>query len=118
MIFSSTGLKASARPCDAGRQCIDADGNDLPHGESGELCVKGGNVIKGYLNRAEATAESIQDGWLRIGDIARIDDEGFIYIVDRAKDMVLRGGENIYRAEVESAIFKHGRRMYRVRCRR
>ena len=88
-------------------KCIDADGNDLPHGELGELCVKGGNVIKGYLNRAEATAESIQDGWLRTGDIARIDEEGFIYIVDRAKDMVLRGGENIYCAEVESAIFKH-----------
>jgi len=86
---------------------IDADGNDLPQGEVGELCVKGGNVIKGYLNRAEATAESIQDGWLRTGDIARIDDEGFVFIVDRAKDMVLRGGENIYCAEVESALFKH-----------
>lgn len=88
-------------------KCIDADGYDLPYGELGELCVKGGNVIKGYLNRAEATQESIQDGWLRTGDIARIDEEGFIYIVDRAKDMVLRGGENIYCAEVESAIFKH-----------
>ena len=86
---------------------IDADGNDLPQGEVGELCVKGGNVIKGYLNREEATAESIQNGWLRTGDIARIDDEGFVFIVDRAKDMVLRGGENIYCAEVESAIFKH-----------
>ena len=86
---------------------IDADGNDLPHGAVGELCVKGGNVIKGYLNREEATAESIQSGWLRTGDIARIDDDGFVFIVDRAKDMVLRGGENIYCAEVESAIFKH-----------
>ena len=55
--------------------------------------MKGGNVIKGYLNRAEATAETIQDGWLRTGDIARIDEEGFIYIVDRAKDMVLRGAK-------------------------
>ena len=86
---------------------IDADGNDLPAGSLGELCVKGGNVIKGYLNREEATAESIQQGWLRTGDIARIDEEGFVYIVDRAKDMVLRGGENIYCAEVESAVFKH-----------
>jgi acyl-CoA synthetase (AMP-forming)/AMP-acid ligase II len=86
---------------------IDADGNDLPQGEVGELCVKGANVIKGYLNREEATAESIQGGWLRTGDIARIDDEGFVFIVDRAKDMVLRGGENIYCAEVESALFKH-----------
>ncbi len=86
---------------------IDADGNDLPQGEVGELCVKGANVIKGYLNREEATAESIQNGWLRTGDIARIDDDGFVFIVDRAKDMVLRGGENIYCAEVESALFKH-----------
>lgn len=88
-------------------KCIDADGNDLAQGEVGELCVKGANVIKGYLNRAEETAESIQDGWLRTGDIARIDEEGFIYIVDRVKDMVLRGGENIYCAEIESTVFKH-----------
>lgn len=86
---------------------IDTDGNDLPQGETGELCVKGGNVIKGYLNREEATAESIQQGWLRTGDIARVDEDGFVFIVDRAKDMVLRGGENIYCAEVESTLFKH-----------
>ena len=88
-------------------KCIDADGKVVAPGELGELCVKGGNVIKGYLNREEATRETIQDGWLRTGDIARIDEEGFISIVDRAKDMVLRGGENVYCAEVESAIFKH-----------
>jgi long-chain acyl-CoA synthetase len=64
-------------------------------------------VIRGYLNRPEATAESITDGWLHTGDIARIDGDGFIYIVDRAKDMLLRGGENVYCAEVESAIFEH-----------
>ncbi len=88
-------------------KCIDGNGNEVAQGEVGELCVKGGNVIKGYLNRPEATAETIQNGWLRTGDIARIDEDGFIYIVDRAKDMVLRGGENVYCAEVESAIFKH-----------
>ncbi len=88
-------------------KCVDADGNDLAIGEVGELCVRGSNVIKGYLNREEATAETIADGWLHTGDIARIDEQGFIYIVDRAKDMVLRGGENIYCSEVESAIFKH-----------
>lgn len=87
---------------------IDADGNDLPVGAVGELCVRGSQVIRGYLNREEATAEAIQDGWLRTGDIARIDDDGFVFIVDRAKDMVLRGGENVYCAEVESAIFEHG----------
>jgi long-chain acyl-CoA synthetase len=64
-------------------------------------------VIKGYLNRPEATAETIKDGWLNTGDIARIDDDGFIYIVDRAKDMVLRGGENVYCSEVETAIYHH-----------
>ena len=88
-------------------KCIDESGATLPQGKLGEICVKGPVVIKGYLNRAEATAEAIQDGWFRTGDIGRIDEEGFIYIVDRAKDMVLRGGENIYCAEVENAIFKH-----------
>ncbi|MAE94123.1 MAG: AMP-dependent synthetase [Deltaproteobacteria bacterium] len=88
-------------------KCIDVDGNDLPVGEVGELCVKGAQVIRGYLNRPEATAEAIVDGWLRTGDIARIDEDGFIFIVDRAKDMVLRGGENVYCAEVEAALFEH-----------
>ena len=86
---------------------VDDAGRDQPPGEVGELWVKGAQVIKGYLNRPEATAETLADGWLRTGDIARVDAEGFIYIVDRAKDMLLRGGENIYCAEVESAIFEH-----------
>jgi len=73
----------------------------------GELCVRGAQVIRGYLNKPEATAEAIRDGWFRTGDIARIDEDGFIYIVDRVKDMVLRGGENVYCAEVETAIFDH-----------
>ncbi|MFT4769963.1 MAG: long-chain acyl-CoA synthetase [Glaciecola sp.] len=88
-------------------KCIDADGVDLPANEIGELVVRGAPVVRGYLNRPEATAESIVDGWLRTGDIAYIDDDGFIYLVDRAKDMVLRGGENVYCAEVENALFHH-----------
>jgi len=88
-------------------KAVDADGNALPSGEVGELWVKGAPVIKGYLNRPDATAESITDGWLHTGDIARIDEDGFIFIVDRAKDMVLRGGENVYCAEVEAAIYEH-----------
>ncbi len=88
-------------------RCVDEDGNDVPLGEAGELWVKGAPVIKGYLNRPDATAETITDGWLHTGDIARLDEDGFIYIVDRAKDMILRGGENIYCAEVENTIFKH-----------
>ena len=69
--------------------------------------MRGPVVIKGYLNRPEATAESIRDGWFNTGDIARIDEDGFVSIVDRAKDMVLRGGENVYCAEVEAAIYEH-----------
>ncbi|HEU4841296.1 MAG TPA: class I adenylate-forming enzyme family protein [Ilumatobacteraceae bacterium] len=88
---------------------VDDDGNELPAGPDtvGQLCVRGANVIKGYLNRADATAESIVDGWFNTGDIARIDADGFVFIVDRAKDMVLRGGENVYCSEVESAIYEH-----------
>lgn len=82
-------------------------GMEMPAGEPGELWVRGAHVIRGYLNRKEATAETIVDGWLRTGDMARKDDDGFLYIVDRIKDMVLRGGENIFCAEVESAIFNH-----------
>jgi long-chain acyl-CoA synthetase len=88
-------------------KCIDADGKTVPAGEVGELCVRGAQVIRGYLNREEETAESITDGWLHTGDIARIDEDGFIFIVDRAKDMVLRGGENVYCAEIEAALFDH-----------
>ena len=88
-------------------KCVDDDGNTVPAGQVGELWVKGAPVIKGYINRPEATAESITDGWLHTGDVARIDEDGFIFIVDRKKDMVLRGGENVYCAEVEAGIFRH-----------
>ncbi len=88
-------------------KCVDDDGNALPVGEVGELWVRGSSVIKGYINRPEATAESITEGWLHTGDVARIDEDGFIYIVDRKKDMVLRGGENVYCAEVEASVHHH-----------
>ncbi len=86
---------------------VDDDGQELAPGERGELWVKGAAVIKGYINRPDATAESITDGWLHTGDIAYLDADKFIYIVDRKKDMVLRGGENIYCAEVENALHAH-----------
>jgi long-chain acyl-CoA synthetase len=95
-----------AMPCYE-TKIVDPDGNEVGQGETGELLVRGAQVIKGYINRPEATAESIQNGWLHTGDIAREDEHGFLYIVDRLKDMVLRGGENIYCAEVESALFEH-----------
>ena len=88
-------------------KCVNDAGEAVPVGELGELWVRGSSVIKGYINRPEATAESITDGWLHTGDIARLDEHGFIYIVDRKKDMVLRGGENIYCVEVEAAIYHH-----------
>ncbi len=82
-------------------------GRDLPPGSTGVLWIKGPIIIKGYLNKPDATAQAIQDGWFNTGDIARIDADGFVYIVDRAKDMVLRGGENVYCSEVEAAIYRH-----------
>lgn len=85
---------------------IDDEGNPLAPGQVGELTVRGAPVIRGYLNREDATAETIVDGFLRTGDVARVDEDGFVYIVDRKKDMVLRGGENVYCAEVESAIYE------------
>ncbi|MEV4164822.1 class I adenylate-forming enzyme family protein [Nonomuraea dietziae] len=85
----------------------DPSGAPLPVGEVGELCLRGPNVIMGYWNKPSATAETFVDGWLHTGDLARVDEEGFVYIVDRAKDMVIRGGENVYCAEVESALFEH-----------
>lgn len=95
-----------AMPCFE-TKVIDANGEAVEVGQIGELCVRGAQVIKGYLNRPDETAEAIVDGWLRTGDIVRLDEEGFIFIVDRAKDMLLRGGENIYCAEIETAIFAH-----------
>ena len=86
---------------------VGEEGEALGPGQSGELWVKGACVIKGYINRPEATAESITDGWLHTGDVAYMDDDGFLFLVDRKKDMVLRGGENIYCAEVEAVLHQH-----------
>ena len=85
----------------------DEDGKRCPTGERGEIWMKGPNLFRGYWGKPEATAETIVDGWLAAGDIGSMDEEGFLYIEDRAKDMVLRAGENVYCAEVESAIYEH-----------
>ena len=85
---------------------VGGNGQSLKQGEAGELWVRGAPVIKGYINRADETAETITDGWLHTGDVATIDEHGFIFIVDRVKDMVLRGGENIYCSEVETTLHK------------
>ena len=80
---------------------------ELPVGEVGELWARGPQIVKGYWNRPDATAETFVDGWVRTGDLARVDDEGFCFIVDRAKDMIIRGGENIYSSEVENILYEH-----------
>ncbi len=110
----NTGDDYVAHPTSTGRAVpimqvaiFDDDGRRLPAGEQGEIRFRGPMVIRGYWKRPEATAETLVDGWLRSGDIGRIDEEGFVYVEDRAKDMVLRGGENIGSAEVEAVLYQH-----------
>jgi len=86
---------------------IDDDGNELEIGERGELCIKGPQVMRGYWNRPEATAESIEDGWLKTGDIAIVNEEGFLRLVDRKKDMILVSGFNVFPNEIEEVIASH-----------
>ena len=81
---------------------VDASGRPVPHGEAGEVVIKGPNVMRGYLNRPEETAKTIVDGWLHTGDVGRFDEDGYLVLVDRAKDMIIRGGENIYPREIEA----------------
>jgi fatty-acyl-CoA synthase len=85
---------------------VDDDGNDCPPDTIGELWVAGPNITPGYWNRPDATAASFSGRWLKTGDAARADDEGFVYIVDRWKDMYISGGENVYPAEVENALYQ------------
>jgi long-chain acyl-CoA synthetase len=86
---------------------VDDEDRELPAGDVGEIAIRGPNVMKGYLGRPEATAEAIRDGWFHSGDMGRIDEEGFIFIVDRKKDMILRGGYNVYPREVEEVLYEH-----------
>ena len=86
---------------------LDDDGNEVPHGEPGEICVRGPLTMKGYLGKPEQTDEAFAHGWLHTGDVARADDEGFLYIVDRKKDMIVSGGFNVYPREVEDVISTH-----------
>ena len=87
---------------------VAADGvTELPTGEVGELWARGPQIVKGYWNKPAETAATFVDGWVRTGDLARLDEEGFCYIVDRAKDMIIRGGENIYSSEVENVLYDH-----------
>ena len=86
---------------------VDLEGNEVPAGEQGEIVIKGHNVMKGYYKRPEATANTIVDGWLHTGDVGKMDEEGYFYITDRVKDMVIRGGFNVYPREIEEVLLTH-----------
>jgi long-chain acyl-CoA synthetase len=86
---------------------VDADDKDVPRGEQGEVVIKGHNVMKGYLGRPEATAAAIREGWFHTGDIGTFDDDGFLSITDRVKDMIVRGGFNVYPREIEEVLMTH-----------
>jgi long-chain acyl-CoA synthetase len=86
---------------------VDDDGNEVATGEPGEIAIRGENVMKGYWGRPEATAEAVPDGWFRTGDIATKDEDGYYTIVDRKKDLIIRGGYNVYPREIEEALYEH-----------
>ena len=114
LVTSNSGADYARRPDRVGvpvpvcrLRIVDELGIDVAPGEPGEVWIKGPNVVKGYWRRPEETAATFVDGWVHSGDIGRIDDEGFLSIVDRAKDIIIRGGENVASAEVEAALFEH-----------
>jgi len=86
---------------------VDDDGKEVEPGEVGEIVIKGHNIMKGYWNREEATAESIKDGWFYSGDMGKVDDEGYYFIVDRKKELIIRGGYNVYPREIEEVLYEH-----------
>ncbi|WP_112664420.1 class I adenylate-forming enzyme family protein [Microvirga flavescens] len=86
---------------------VDENGEDVPRGSVGEILLTSPGVMKGYWNNTVATLETLRDGWVHTGDVGKLDDEGFLYLVDRKKDMIISGGENIYSREVEEAIVSH-----------
>ena len=86
---------------------VDADDKAVPSGTVGEIAVRGDNVMMGYWERPEETAKAVIDGWMHTGDGGYMDEDGFVYVVDRVKDMIISGGENVYSAEVENALAQH-----------
>jgi long-chain acyl-CoA synthetase len=86
---------------------VDEDDNDLPNGEVGEIVIRGHNVMKGYWNKPDATAEVMKNGWFHTGDMAKVDEDGYFFIVDRKKDMIIRGGYNVYPREIEEVLYEH-----------
>jgi long-chain acyl-CoA synthetase len=101
-------LESAGRPLAEGEiRIVDEQGHDVPVGEAGEIIARSDRVMKGYWKMPEDTAETIKDGWLHTGDVGRMDEDGYIYLVDRKKDMIISGGENIYSREVEEVLYMH-----------
>lgn len=101
-------MKSAGRPTfSVDMKIVDADGLEAPRGTAGEVVVRGPNVMLGYWKKPEETKRALRDGWMHTGDVARMDPEGYIYIADRLKDMIITGGENVYSAEVENVVAQH-----------
>src|SRR5258705_8415947 len=90
-------------------QVVDEDDNPVAQGEVGEIVIRGHNIMKGYWQRPDATEEAMRGGWFHSGDMARIDEDGYFFIVDRKKDLIIRGGYNVYPREVEEVLYEHPR---------
>lgn len=86
---------------------VDADGDEVPRGDVGEIVARGDHVMAGYWNRSDATADAVRRGWMHTGDLGSMDSDGYVYVVDRLKDMIITGGENVYSVEVENALAAH-----------
>jgi long-chain acyl-CoA synthetase len=86
---------------------VDDDGNEVDQGKVGEIVIRGHNVMKGYWDLPEATEATIRDGWLYTGDIGKTDEDGYFYVVDRKKDLIIRGGYNVYPREIEEVLYEH-----------
>ena len=113
-VVTNVGIEYEARPDSVGRpnltgdvKIVDADGASLGVGEIGEICMRSPQVVPGYWNDEVATAAAFRDGWFHSGDVGYVDDEGFLYVIDRLKDVVIRGGENVYCVEVEAVLHEH-----------
>jgi long-chain acyl-CoA synthetase len=112
---SNGGANYVSRPDSVGKpaspvmelKIVDENDNEVPIGDTGEICIKGPTVFKGYFNQPEATAAAIVNGWFHTGDVGRLDEDGYLYVVDRIKDVIIRGGENIYAAEIEAVLYEH-----------
>ena len=92
---------------DVQMRVVDGEDREVPQGEVGEIVIRGPNVMKGYWQRPEATAEALGDGWFHTGDLARVDEDGYFYIVDRKRDLIIRGGYNVYPREIEEVLYEH-----------